>query len=258
MNLIDTHVHLYEKRFESDLESVLENARQNGLCKLLMPNVDAASIEPMNRIARENPGFCYPMIGLHPCYVAQDFETQLEVVEKELSKNQYVAVGEIGLDLYWDNTFFEQQKIAFATQTKWAMQHQLPIAIHSREATDEAIALLTPLVSPQLRGVFHCFTGTVAQAQEIVAMGFYLGIGGVVTYKNGGLDQVLPHIPLEKIVLETDAPYLAPVPHRGKRNESSYLPYIAHKVAEIYGTSTEQVAEMTTYNAEKLFKLLDD
>jgi TatD DNase family protein len=258
LNLIDTHVHLYEKPFENDLTNVIEEAKNKGVSKMLMPNVDAASVEPMNRIALENPGFCYPMIGLHPCYVAQDFETQLKVVEKELSKNQYVAVGEIGLDLYWDKTFFEQQKIAFTTQTQWAMQRHLPIAIHSREATDEAIALLTPLVSPQLTGVFHCFTGTVAEAQEIVAMGFYLGIGGVVTYKNGGLDQVLPHIPLEKIVLETDAPYLAPVPYRGKRNESSYLPYIASKVAEIYGTSTEKVAEITTSNAEKLFKLPGD
>lgn len=255
MNLIDTHIHLYEESFQPDLEAVIKKAQSNGVQKMIMPNVDKESVEPMKQIALDYPGVCLPMIGLHPCYVKEDYQQQLAIVEQELNQHKYIALGEIGLDLYWDKTFFEQQKDAFLLQTNWAMEHDLPIAIHSRESTKEAIALLKPLVSDKLKGVFHCFVGTADEAKEIIEMGLYLGIGGVCTFKNGGIDKVLPSIPLDKIVLETDGPYLAPVPFRGKRNESSYLTFIASKVAEIYGTSALEIGEITTRNATKLFNL---
>jgi TatD DNase family protein len=255
LNLIDTHVHLYEESFQTDLAAVIKKAQSNGVQKMIMPNVDKESIEPMKQIALDYPGVCLPMIGLHPCYVKEDYKEQLAIIENELSQSRYVAVGEIGLDLYWDKTFFEQQKEAFLLQTKWAMSHNLPIAIHSRESTREAIELLKPLVCDKLKGVFHCFVGTADEAKEIIEMGFYLGIGGVCTFKNGGIDKVLPSIPLDKLVLETDGPYLAPVPFRGKRNESSYLTFITSKVAEIYGISAVEISEITTENANKLFSL---
>lgn len=255
MTYIDTHVHLYSKEFRNDLENVISSAVSNGVHQMLMPNVDVDSIEPMKAIAASHAGVCYPMMGLHPCYVKEDFEQQLSAMKKELDSNPYVGVGEIGLDLYWDKTFFEQQKDAFITQTKWGIEKQLPIAIHSREATKEAIEVLQPHVCKELTGVFHCFVGTADEAHRIIEMGFYLGIGGVSTFKNGGLDQVLPHVPIEHVVLETDAPYLAPIPFRGKRNESAYIPYIAKKVAEIYRLPLEDIARITTENARRLFKL---
>lgn len=255
MNLIDTHVHLYEESFQTDLAAVIKKAQSNGVQKMIMPNVDKESIEPMKQIALDYPGVCLPMIGLHPCYVKEDYKEQLTIIENELSRNKYAAIGEIGLDLYWDKTFFEQQKEAFLLQTNWAISHNLPIAIHSRESTREAIELLKPLASDKLTGVFHCFVGTAEEAKEIIEMGFYLGIGGVCTFKNGGIDKVLPSIPLDKLVLETDGPYLAPVPFRGKRNESSYLTFIATKISEIYGTSAVEIGEITTSNANKLFNL---
>ena len=255
MNLIDTHVHLYEESFQPDLEAVIKKAQLNGVQKMIMPNVDKESIEPMKQIALDYPGVCLPMIGLHPCYVKEDYKVHLKKIEQELNQNKYIAVGEIGLDLYWDKTFFEQQKEAFLLQTNWAMENNLPIAIHSRESTKEAIELLKPLVSDKLKGVFHCFVGTADEAKEIIEMGFYLGIGGVCTFKNGGIDKILSSIPLDKIVLETDGPYLAPVPFRGKRNESSYLTFIATKVAEVYGISAIEIGEITTANATKLFHL---
>lgn len=255
MTFIDTHIHLYEEEFAPDLESVIQNALNNGVKKMIMPNVDVHSITAMKQIAATYPDTCLPMIGLHPCYVKDDFKAQLEVIETELNKERYYAVGEIGLDLYWDKTTLSQQKEAFAIQTRWAIERKLPIAIHSREATSDAIALLQPLVSHDLRGVFHCFSGTLEEAKDILEMGFYLGIGGVVTFKNGGLQQLLTSIPLEKLVLETDGPYLAPVPFRGKRNESAYLTYIVKKLAEIYNTSVEYIGKVTSANAEKLFGL---
>lgn len=255
MTYIDTHVHLYSKEFRNDLEDVIQSAVSNGVHKMLMPNVDIDSIEPMKAIATSHSGVCYPMMGLHPCYVKDDFEEQLAAMRKELDTDSYVAVGEIGLDLYWDKTFFEQQKEALRTQAKWGIEKRLPIAIHSREATAEAIQVLEPLTCKELTGVFHCFVGTVEEALRITEMGFYLGVGGVSTFKNGGLDQVLPHIPIEHIVLETDAPYLAPIPFRGKRNESAYIPYIAKKVAEIYQLPLEDIASITTANAKRLFRL---
>ena len=255
MNYIDTHVHLYSKEFRSDLEKVIQSALENGVQTMVMPNIDIDSIAPMKSIAASYPRTCYPMMGLHPCYVKEDFLHQLELMKRELDTHYYVAIGEIGLDLYWDKTFFEQQKEAFIVQAKWGIEKQLPIAIHSREATKEAILALQPLICKELKGVFHCFVGTVEEAKQIIEMGFYLGIGGVSTFKNGDLDHVLPHVPLEHIVLETDAPYLAPIPFRGKRNESAYLPHIAKKVADIYQLPLDDIARTTTNNAQRLFKL---
>ena len=255
MYLIDTHVHLYEKEYAPDLDAVLERAVTNGVRKMIMPNVDSGSIASMQEIALQNAGSCFSMIGLHPCYVKEDVKLQLEKVKQELEVGNYVGVGEIGLDLYWDKTYLSEQMEAFLCQVRWAIEHQLPIAIHSRDATRNAIDALKPYVSHSLRGVFHCFGGTLEEAKEILEMGFYLGIGGVVTFKNGGLDKLLPHIPLDCLVLETDGPYLAPVPFRGKRNESGYLNLIARKVAEIYQVPFEKVAQKTSANAEKLFSI---
>lgn len=255
MDYIDTHVHLYSKEFKNDLAKVINDALSNGVNRMLMPNVDVDSMAPMKQIAISYPRNCFPMMGLHPCYVKEDFLRQLQQMKNELDAASFVAIGEIGLDLYWDKTFFEQQKEALVIQATWGIEKKLPIAIHSRNATKEAIQTLQPLVCEELTGVFHCFVGTVEEAREILDMGFYLGIGGVSTFKNGGLDQVLPHLPLDRIVLETDAPYLAPIPFRGKRNESAYIPYIAKKVAEIYQLPLEDVARTTTGNAQRLFKL---
>ena len=195
------------------------------------------------------------MMGLHPCSVDKDFQRELYRVEEWLAKRKFIAVGEIGTDLYWDKTYWEQQKEAFTIQVNWAKQYGLPVVIHSRESIDETIELVESLQDGRLTGVFHCFTGSVAQAQKIAALNFYMGIGGVATFKKSGLDLVIPEIPLERIVLETDAPYLAPVPHRGKRNEPSYIPLIADKVAELKKITPEALAEATTANAIKLFKL---
>jgi TatD DNase family protein len=253
MQFIDTHVHLYSKEFRNDIEAVIQKAQQNGVSHLLMPNVDKESIAPMLQLAKDYSDICKPMMGLHPCYVDAEYKSQLDTMREELEMGEYIAVGEIGLDLYWDKTFFEQQRDAFRVQTEWAMEKGLPIAIHTRNATPEAIEVLRPLVSDKLRGVFHCFVGTADEAKEMVEMGFYLGIGGVCTFKNSDLGNVLPQVPLDKVLLETDAPYLAPIPFRGKRNESSYLTHIAKRLAEIYGVSIEEIARVTTENAKRLF-----
>ena len=252
---IDTHVHLYADEFLADLPAVITKARDNGVSKMLMPNVDKHSINPMNEIANAYPGICLPMIGLHPCYVKEDYEIQLEDMKAELETGKYIAIGEIGLDLYWDKTFYPEQKISFETQLKWAIEKQIPVAIHSREATKEAIEIIKTLFHKDLRGVFHCFSGTLDEAEEITSMGFYLGIGGVVTFKNGGLDKILNQIPIENIILETDAPYLAPIPFRGKRNETSYLTFVAKKLAEVYGLTIDEIGHMTSANANLLFNI---
>lgn len=255
MVLIDTHVHLYSEEFQADFHSVISKAKENGVEKMLMPNVDIHSIEKMNEIAKTYPGLCFPMIGLHPCYVKEDFQIQLEDMKAELDSGKYIGVGEIGLDLYWDKTFYEEQKISFETQLKWAIEKKLPVSIHSRSATREALEIIKQLSDKQLMGVFHCFSGTLEEAKEITKLGLYLGIGGVITFKNGGLDKILSEIPLKNIILETDAPYLAPIPFRGKRNESSYLTFVAKKVAEIFNLSTEEVGRITSENAFSLFSL---
>ena len=219
-----------------------------------MPNVDHASIDRMMEVELKHPKRCFSMMGLHPCSVKKDFDRELYLVEQWLTKRKFAAIGEMGTDLHWDKTFWEQQKEAFNIQVNWAKQYDLPLVIHSRESIDETIELLEPHLDGKLTGIFHCFSGSLEQAKKIIAMGFYLGIGGVATFKNGGLDKVLPEIDIEHLVLETDSPYLAPVPHRGKRNESSYITLVAQKISELKKISLEELTETTTTNALRVLK----
>jgi TatD DNase family protein len=249
---IDTHAHIYAKEFDADREDMLARCEKEQVQKIYMPNVDHTSIDGMMELESRHTG-CMSMMGLHPCSVKKDFERELYLVESWLGKRKFAAIGEIGTDLYWDKTFWEQQKEAFTIQVNWAKKYKLPIVIHCRESIDETIALVEGLHDGKLKGIFHCFTGSVEQAKKIIALGFYLGIGGVATFKKGGLDAVLPEISLDHIVLETDSPYLAPTPHRGKRNEPSYIPIIAEKVATFKKTGLVEIKEATTNNALKLF-----
>jgi TatD DNase family protein len=251
---IDTHAHIYSKEFDADRADVIRLAEEQDVKKIYMPNVDHASIDAMLDAESRYPGVCFSMMGLHPCSVKKDFERELYIVEDWLSKRSFFAVGEIGTDLYWDKTFWEQQKEAFNIQVKWAKQYNLPIIIHCRESLDETIALVEHLQDGKLTGIFHCFSGSVEQAEKISKLNFFMGIGGVATFKNGGLDKVLPEISLDHIVLETDSPYLAPVPHRGKRNEPSYIPLVVQKIATYKNASVDEIQEKTTGNALKLFE----
>lgn len=255
MKLIDTHTHLYLSEFDNDIELVISNAIQDGVDKFLLPNIDKDSILSMRELEKKFPQNVYCMMGLHPTSVKEDYLTQLKIVESELEKNSYKAVGEIGIDLYWDKTFLQQQQEAFRFQLNLAIKHNLPVAIHSRDSFDEIIEVLNEFENTQIRGVFHCFSGNSIQALELIKRGFLLGIGGVVTFKNSGLDEVLRSVKLENLVIETDSPFLAPVPFRGKRNESKYCLQIADKIASIYQISIEEVAKITTVNAQKLFKI---
>lgn len=253
MMLIDTHTHLYLDNFDNDRNEMMARAAAEGVGKFYLPSIDSSET---NRILKEeidHPGKCFAMIGLHPCYVKENWQDELAHVQHWLSKRSFVAIGEIGLDLYWDSTFFEQQQTVFHQQIEWALQYQIPIVIHSRNATEHTMNIIQQYKSRGLRGIFHCFGGSYEEAMQIIDAGFYLGIGGVVTYKKAGLAEVLAQVPLKHLVLETDAPYLTPVPYRGKRNESSYLTYIAAKLAEIYNTGIEEVAAITTANAEAIF-----
>lgn len=249
---IDTHAHIYAKEFAADREDMLARAEEQEVRKIYMPNVDHTSIDDMMELESRHEG-CIAMMGLHPCSVKKDFERELYIIEEWLSKRTFAAVGEIGTDLYWDKSFFEQQKEAFTIQVNWAKKYGLPIVIHCRESMDETIELVEQLHDGKLTGIFHCFGGTAEQAKKIIALGFYLGIGGVATFKKSGLDTVLPEIDLAHLVLETDSPYLAPTPHRGKRNEPSYIPIIAEKIATFKKTGLTEIKEATTANALKLF-----
>lgn len=251
---IDTHAHVYAESFDADRADVLRTAHDAGVQEIYMPNVDHTSIDAMMEVELKNPSRYIAMMGLHPCSVKKDFERELYIVEDWLSKRKFAAIGEIGTDLYWDKTFWEQQKEAFRIQVNWAKRFDLPIVIHCRESIDETIALVEELQEDNLRGIFHCFSGNADQARRITKLNFLLGIGGVATFKNGGLDKVLPEIGIEHIVLETDSPYLAPVPHRGKRNEPSYIPLVAARIAEIKKLSLEEVMTSTTQNALGLFQ----
>lgn len=255
MTWIDTHAHLYSPEFDADRSEMVTRAIRQGVNRLLMPNIDEDSIPGMLSLEAEFPEECLPMMGLHPCYVKENVEVQLAIVQDWLSKRKFRAVGEIGLDFYWDKTLVDQQYIAFRRQIQLAMEYQIPVAIHSREATRACIDVVKELHNGSLSGVFHCFSGTKEEAQEIIDMGFYLGIGGVVTFKKAGLDVLMADIDLQHVVLETDAPYLAPVPYRGKRNESAYIPLIAQKLADVKNLKIEEVAAITTGNARKLFKM---
>ena len=254
---IDTHAHIYAKEFDQDRHEMLRRCEESGVKNIFMPNVDHTSIDAMLDVESRSPN-CIAMMGLHPCSVKKSFERELYIVEEWLSKKKFAAVGEIGTDLYWDKTFWDQQCEAFTIQVKWAKTYGLPVVIHCRESLDETIAMVEKLQDGTLKGIFHCFTGTETQAERIAKLNFYLGIGGVATFKKGGLDQVLPNVGMDKIVLDTDSPYLSPVPHRGKRNEPSYLPLIAQKVADIKELSLETVQRQTTANALKVFKMVNE
>ncbi len=249
---IDTHAHIYLDDFAEDRTDMLAESENQSVRRIYMPNIDHTSIDNMLELESRSP-MCVATMGLHPCYVKKDFQRELYLVEEWLSKRKFAAVGEIGTDLYWDKTFWEQQQEAFTIQVNWAKQYNLPIIIHCRESIDETIALVEKLADGKLKGIFHCFSGNAAQAHRITKLGFLLGIGGVATFKNGGLDKVLPEVSLEHLVLETDSPYLAPVPYRGKRNEPSYIPLIAHKLADIKKISVDEIKTVTTRNALTLF-----
>ena len=253
MRLIDTHCHLYGKEFAGDIADAIQRAEKEGVEKFYLPSIDSESLEALLALEERYPGKCIGMIGLHPCSVKADYASELKLVEEWLGRRPWVAVGEIGLDFYWDRTFEPQQYEAFHRQTEWALHYDIPIVIHSRDSMAESIALVREHQKGKLRGIFHCFGGDAAAAKQIVDLGFYLGIGGVLTYKNSGLPAALQEIDLEHLVLETDAPYLSPMPFRGKRNESSYLKYVVAKLAEVKGVSVEEVARITTKNAEKIF-----
>jgi TatD DNase family protein len=254
MQWIDTHAHLYATEFDEDRAEMLARAQAANVNRVYLPAIDSSTHTAMLRLEAEHPEYCVAMMGLHPCYVKENVAEELAIVESYLKQRSFVAIGEIGLDLYWDKTFFEQQKMAFRQQIRWAIDLDIPIVIHTREAMAETIALVREEKTTKLRGIFHCFSGTLSDAQEIIDLGFLLGIGGVVTYKKSGMDTIVQNIDIQHLVLETDAPYLTPTPFRGKRNESSYIPYIAQRIAEIKKIDLEELAVKTSENALRLFE----
>lgn len=252
--MIDTHTHLYDEQFANDRAEMIERAIRTGVQRMYLPNCDAGTIAGMLEVEAAFPDHCFAMMGLHPCSVKENVDEELSTVRSWLVKRPFKAVGEIGLDYYWDKTFVEQQQKAFRLQMEWALEFDLPIVIHNREATHDCIAMVQEYAPRGLRGVFHCFTGSYESACQIIACGFLLGIGGVLTYKNAGLQEVVKRIDLQHLVLETDAPYLTPVPHRGKRNESSYVNLVAQKLAELKEVALADVRQVTTKNALALFR----
>ncbi|GAC1418256.1 MAG: TatD family hydrolase [Flavisolibacter sp.] len=252
MQLIDTHAHIYLKEFEPDRLEILQRAKQNFVGTILMPAIDSATHKELILLSKNNDA-CKAMMGLHPCSVSEDYMVELEIVQRYLNEGNFIAIGEIGLDYYWDKKFMKEQIMAFRKQIELALERNLPISVHSRNATAECIEVVREY--KDLRGVFHCFSGTYEQGMDLVQIGFYLGIGGVVTFKNAGLDKIIEKLPLTQMVLETDAPYLAPVPFRGKRNEPSYISNIISRLAIVFGASEERIASITTNNAKALFNL---
>ena len=253
MLLTDTHTHLYYETDDIKRAELMHRCFDNSIHRLFLPNVDAASVPQVFDLAAAYPENCFPMLGLHPCSVKADWEQELSAISNSLGSHKIYAIGEIGIDLYWDKTFLDGQVKAFKKQIAWAKSLKLPIIIHCRDAFNEVYEVLQQEHDNDLRGIFHCFGGTLEQAEKVTELGFYLGIGGIVTYKNAGLDKILPEIDLKHIVLETDSPYLTPVPYRGKPNESSYLIYVAQKVAELYQKPIEAIAEITTENSRQVF-----
>jgi len=252
--MIDTHSHIYLSDFDSDRNNVLEKAFENGIEKILMPNIDSKSITSMLSAESQHPHICKAMMGLHPTSVKDDYINELKIIETELDKRKYIAIGEIGIDLYWDKTFFKEQQDALIQQFMWAKEKSLPVVIHTRNAFPEIFDILYKVYDERLKGVFHSFSGTLEDAQKILELpDFYFGINGTITYKNSKLLEILPVIGYEKLLLETDSPYLSPVPLRGKRNEPSFLVRIAEKVAEVFSVSVDEIDNITTRNAEKLF-----
>lgn len=253
MELIDTHSHIYLEEFNEDREKMIQCAERESVAKILLPAISAETHEAMLAIEANFPDTCLAMMGLHPCSVKENYLEELKIVRQYLEKRKFIAVGEIGLDFYWDKTFTKQQYAAFHEQIEWAKQYEIPIVIHSRSSTDECIEVVKEHQNGKLKGVFHCFSGNAEQAKKIIELDFYLGIGGVLTFKNSELDKAIEDIDLSRLLLETDAPYLAPVPFRGKRNEPSYLKYVVQKLAEVKSVSIDEVADVTTVNAVRLF-----
>lgn len=254
MELIDTHTHLYSEEFKEDIEAVMQRADNASIKAFYLPAIDSTTHAAMMALEETYPDRCRSMMGLHPCSVKEDFYKELEIIEKWLEKREFVAIGEIGLDFYWDKTHIKEQYEAFKIQMQWALDRQLPISIHARDSLDECIETIKPYAEKGLTGIFHCFGGSTRQAKAIIDLNFYLGIGGVYTFKKANMPEVLKDISLNHIVLETDAPYLAPVPYRGKRNESAYILNIAEAIAASKDISLETLAEITTGNARKIFK----
>ncbi len=253
MFLIDSHTHLYLKEFQKDLDILIDHANQKNIKKFLLPNIDLNTIDEIISLCNKYPTSCYPMIGLHPCSVKKNYLNVLKSMEKKIKSEKFIAIGEIGIDLYWDKSFIIEQKMAFEIQLKWAKEHRLPVVIHSRNSFNEIYEILKNEVDENLRGVFHCFGGDLVEAKKILDLNFFLGIGGILTFKNSGLDSVIKNIPIEKILIETDAPYLAPTPFRGKRNEPQYLSIIAKKLCEIKNISMEELTEKLYKNTNSLF-----
>ncbi len=253
---IDTHTHLYSNQFDDDRHEVVTRALDAGVTKMLLPNIDRASLPGMKDLQEKFPLNCFSMIGLHPCSVNADWKSELSFLKTQFEQTNFIAVGEIGIDLYWDKTFKREQEYAFVEQVNWAKERNLPIVIHARDSFPEIFRLLDTLNDDTLKGVFHCFTGSIEDVEKIRSYGgFLFGIGGVLTFKKSGLEEVVKSISLNEIILETDSPYLAPTPHRGKRNESSYIPIICSKLSDIFEISELEIARITTENASKLFGL---
>lgn len=256
MDFIDTHTHIFLEHFNDDREEMINRAIEKGVSKFFLPNIDSSSIDDILKLVEKYPKNCFPIMGLHPTSVKEDVEEELELVKKHLESGKFYGIGETGIDLYWDKTFIKEQEHAFKTQIELAKKYKLPIIIHVRESFDEVFKVVDELNDESLAGIFHCFSGDYSQAEKIIEYGgFKMGIGGVLTFKNSNLGETISKIGLEHLVLETDSPYLAPVPHRGKRNESSYLTLVAQEIADLHNVSLEEVAKITTQNAKEVFKI---
>ncbi|WP_372641257.1 TatD family hydrolase [Ancylomarina sp.] len=255
MKLIDTHSHIYSEAFDEDIAEAIQRAKDANVGQIFLPNIDSESIEPMLKLVKSYPDYCLPMMGLHPTSVKENYEEELAICEKWLNEEKFIAIGEIGIDLYWDKTFLKEQQFVFEKQLTWAVERELPVVIHARESFSEIFEVLESFKSEKLTGVFHSFTGNLEQANKALDMGFLLGLNGILTFKNSGLDRVVKEIGMENLILETDSPYLAPTPKRGKRNESAYVALIAVKLAEIHHLSLDEVTEITSRNAQNLFKI---
>ena len=253
MRFIDTHAHLYSSPLNVNRELIIQNAINNGIDTIIMPAIDSDTLESMLELEAAYPNNCIAMMGLHPCSVKDNVQQELDIVEAQLKKRKFIAIGEIGLDYYWDKTFIQQQIEAFTIQMQWALEKQLPIVIHTRNAMGETIEAVKPFAKKGLRGIFHCFSGSQESAQQIISMGFHLGLGGVLTYKNAAVAEAIKEIPMSHLVLETDSPYLSPVPYRGKTNEPAFMIEVAKKLADIKNIPLQEVAAITTNNAKEVF-----
>ena len=253
--MIDTHAHLFLEEIKGDITQVIDNARAAGVKAFILPNVDSKTIHSLLEVAEQFPNECFPCVGIHPTSVKDNVAEEIKLIEKFLQQREFIAIGEIGIDLYWDKSHLQEQCLAFDLQIKLALKYNMPIIVHTRQSFDETYEIVDKYKDSGLKGVFHCFSGNAEQGQKLIDLGFMLGIGGVVTYKNSGLDKALKQLPLQNIVLETDSPYLPPVPYRGQRNEPAYIKFVAEKLSEVYDVSFDTIVETTTANAKKLFNL---